>query len=84
MIEIGQLRRMARFRRSELALALASAVAVVVLGVLWGIVAAIALSFADLLRRIARPHDALLGYLPGQAERTTSATALTGDRCLAW
>ncbi len=34
---------------------------------LWGIVAAIALSCADLLRRIARPHDALLGYLPGQA-----------------
>jgi MFS superfamily sulfate permease-like transporter len=66
MIDIGELRRMARFRRSELALALATALAVIALGVLWGIVAAIALSFADLLRRIARPHDALLGYLPGQ------------------
>jgi sulfate permease, SulP family len=66
LIDIGELRRMARFRRSELALALATAVAVIALGVLWGIVAAIALSFADLLRRIARPHDALLGYLPGQ------------------
>jgi len=66
-VDIRELRRMGRFRRSELGLALATAVAVVVLGVLWGIVAAIALSFADLLRRIARPHDALLGYLPGQA-----------------
>jgi sulfate permease, SulP family len=66
LIDIGELRRMARFRRSELALALATALAVIALGVLWGIVAAIALSFADLLRRIARPHDALLGYLPRQ------------------
>jgi sulfate permease, SulP family len=67
VVDIGELRRMARFRRSELGLALATAAAVVVLGVLWGIAAAIALSLADLLRRIARPHDALLGYLPGQA-----------------
>ena len=67
VVDISELRRMARFRRSELGLALATAAAVVVLGVLWGIAAAIALSLADLLRRIARPHDALLGYLPGQA-----------------
>ena len=53
IIDIGELRRMARFRRSELAPALATAVAVIALGVLSGIVAAIALSFADLLRRIA-------------------------------
>jgi sulfate permease, SulP family len=67
VVDISELRRMARFRRSELGLALATAAAVVVLGVLWGIAAAIALSLADLLRRIARPHDALLGFLPGQA-----------------
>ena len=67
VVDIGELRRMARFRRSEPGLALATAAAVVVLGVLWGIAAAIALSLADLLRRIARPHDALLGYLPGQS-----------------
>jgi SulP family sulfate permease len=66
VVDIGELRRMARFRRSELGLALATSAAVVVLGVLWGIAAAIALSLADLLRRIARPHDALLGFLPGQ------------------
>jgi sulfate permease, SulP family len=66
MIDIGELRRMASFPRSELGLALATAVAMVALGVLWGIVAAIALSLAELLRRIARPHDALLGYLPQQ------------------
>jgi SulP family sulfate permease len=67
MVDIAELRRMAHFRRSELGLAVATAVAVVAVGVLWGIAAAIALSLPDLLRRIARPHDALLGYLPGQA-----------------
>jgi sulfate permease, SulP family len=67
MVDIGELRRMAKFRRSEIGLALTTALAVVALGVLWGIAAAIALSLAELLRRIARPHDALLGYLPGQA-----------------
>jgi sulfate permease, SulP family len=67
MVDIDELRRMAGFRRSEIGLALVAAVAVVAVGVLWGILAAIVLSFADLLRRIARPHDALLGYLPGQA-----------------
>jgi high affinity sulfate transporter 1 len=67
LVDTAELRRIAKFRRSEMGLALATALAVVALGVLWGIAAAIALSLADLLRRIARPHDALLGYLPGQA-----------------
>jgi SulP family sulfate permease len=67
LVDTTELRRIAKFRHSEIGLALATALAVVVLGVLWGIAAAIALSLADLLRRIARPHDALLGYLPGQA-----------------
>ena len=38
-----------------------------VLDVLLGIVAAIALSVLDLLRRVARPHDAVLGIVPGMA-----------------
>lgn len=84
LINIGELRRMARFRRSELALALSTAVAVVVLGVLWGIVAAIALSFADLLRRIARTTTPCWVIFQTRLECTTSAIALTGDRCLAW
>jgi sulfate permease, SulP family len=64
-------------------LAVATAVAVVAVGVLWGIAAAIALSLADLLRRIARPHDALLGYLPGQAGMHNVISSM-GGRCLAW
>ena len=40
---------------------------VLVFGVLYGIAVAIGLSILDLLRRIARPHDGILGYVPGLA-----------------
>jgi MFS superfamily sulfate permease-like transporter len=36
-------------------------------GVLYGVLVAIALSILDLLRRVARPHDGILGYVPGVA-----------------
>jgi SulP family sulfate permease len=65
LIDVAELRRIARFRRSEIVLAVATTAAVLVAGVLYGIAAAIALSVLDLLRRIARPHDAVLGYVPG-------------------
>ena len=67
LIEPAEFRRFARFRRSELALAVATTVAVLVLGVLYGVLAAIALSILDLLRRVSRPHAAVLGFVPGLA-----------------
>ena len=67
LIDVAGLRRIARFRRSELMLAVATTVGVLAVGVLYGIAVAIALSVLDLLRRIARPHDAVLGYVPGLA-----------------
>jgi sulfate permease, SulP family len=67
LIDLAELRRIARFRRSEIVLAIATTVAVLAVGVLYGIAVAIALSVLDLLRRIARPHDAVLGYVPGLA-----------------
>jgi len=65
LIDIAELRRIARFRRSELAISLSAIVGVLVLGVLGGIGVAIGLSILDLLRRVARPHDGVLGYVPG-------------------
>ena len=62
-----ELARFSRFRRSELALALATTLSVLVFDVLYGILVAIALSVLDLLRRVARPHDAVLGIVPGMA-----------------
>ncbi|GAA2026551.1 SulP family inorganic anion transporter [Terrabacter terrae] len=67
LVEVGELRRIAAFRRSELVLALATTVAVLGLGVLPGIGVAVGLSLLDLLRRIVHPHDGVLGYVPGVA-----------------
>lgn len=67
LIDIGEYRRLARFRRSELVLAVATAAAVLGLGVLYGVLAAVALSVLDLLRRVAHAHDSVLGFVPGIA-----------------
>ena len=67
LVDVPEFRRIARFRRSELFLALATTVGVLVLGVLYGVLVAIGLSILDLLRRVARPHDGILGYVPGIA-----------------
>jgi SulP family sulfate permease len=40
---------------------------VLIVDILYGILVAIALSILDLLRRVARPHDGILGYAPGVA-----------------
>jgi len=65
LVDAGEFRRFARFRRSELTLALATTAAVLAVGVLYGVLAAIALSILDLLRRVSRPHDGILGFVPG-------------------
>jgi len=67
LIDVREFSRIARFRRSELVLALATTTGVVVLGVLYGVLFAVALSIIDLVRRVARPHDGILGYVPGIA-----------------
>lgn len=67
LIDIGQWRRVARFRTSEAVLAGVTALVVVFAGVLTGIAIAVGLSVLDLLRRMARPHDGILGYVPGLA-----------------
>ena len=48
-------------------IAVASTLSVVVVGVLQGVLIAIGISVLDLLRRVARPHDAVQGYVPGLA-----------------
>jgi sulfate permease, SulP family len=67
LIDFRELRRIARFRHSELLLALATTAAVLIFDVLYGIAVAVALSILNLLRRIARPHDGILGFVPGLA-----------------
>jgi sulfate permease, SulP family len=67
LIDFPELRRIARFRHSELFLALATTAGVLIFDVLYGIAVAVGLSILDLLRRIARPHDGILGFVPGLA-----------------
>ena len=67
LIEVAEIRRIGHFRRSELLLAVGTTVAVLLFGVLYGVLVAVALSIVDLVRRVARPHDGILGYVPGLA-----------------
>ena len=67
LVDVPEFKRLARFRRSELILALATTASVLLFGVLYGVLVAIVLSILDLLRRVARPHDAILGFVPGVA-----------------
>ena len=65
LIEVGEFRRIAAFRRSEAVLVVVTLAGVLVLGVLYGVLVAIGLSLLDMLRKVARPHAAVLGYAPG-------------------
>ena len=67
LIDVAEFRRLASFRRSELVLAVTTTAGVLAFGVLNGVLVAVGLSVADLLRRVARPHDGILGYVPGVA-----------------
>ena len=67
LVDVAELRRIAAFRLSELVLALVTMAAVLVTGLLNGIVIAVVLSLLDLIRRIVHPHDGVLGYVPGLA-----------------
>lgn len=62
LIDIHEFRRIGRFRRSELLISLTTVIAVLLFGVLTGVAVAVALSILDVLRKFARPHDAILGY----------------------
>lgn len=67
LVDLAEFRRILAFRRVELALALGTTAAVLVVGALEGVLAAVVLSVLDLVHRVTRPHDGILGYVPGVA-----------------
>jgi sulfate permease, SulP family len=67
LIDIAGFRRLAAFRRSELLVALAAFAGVLVFDILYGVLLAVGLSVAEMLHRVARPHDAVQGFVPGLA-----------------
>ena len=62
LIEPGQWRALARSSKAEVVIAAITAAFVVTIGVLQAIVVAVVLSVADIIRRSARPADAVLGW----------------------
>ncbi|MEV8093329.1 sulfate permease [Kitasatospora sp. NPDC085879] len=67
MIDVSGFRRLLSFRRGEFLLALGCLAGVLALDILYGVLVAVGLSIAELLTRVARPHDAVLGTVPGLA-----------------
>jgi high affinity sulfate transporter 1 len=64
LFDLDELVWLWRARRSEFTLCVSAILGVVVLGVLEGIVVAIALSLGNFILRAWRPHDAVLGRVP--------------------
>ncbi|MFF7051674.1 SulP family inorganic anion transporter [Streptomyces griseorubiginosus] len=67
MIDLAGFGRLAAFRRRELLLALGCLAGVLALDILYGVLVAVGLSVVELLSRVARPHDAIEGLVPGVA-----------------
>jgi len=65
LFSIPEFRRLWRFRRREFMLGVITLVGTVLIGILQGVVLAIALSFLEMLSRLARPHEGVLGRVPG-------------------
>jgi sulfate permease, SulP family len=64
LIDIGEFRRLWAFRRREFLLAIFATAGVLLFDILYGVLAAVAISVVELLTRVARPHAAVLGQDP--------------------
>ncbi|MEI2718121.1 MAG: SulP family inorganic anion transporter [Candidatus Nanopelagicales bacterium] len=67
LIEPKEWAALLRFRKREASIAAICTISVVVLGILPGVIISIALSIAEFMARLARPHDGILGYVPDRA-----------------
>lgn len=67
LVALRDYRMMWRFRRSEYVVAGITALATATLGILPGIGVAVGISVLEMLVRLARPHEATQGFVPGLA-----------------
>ena len=67
LIDMAEFKRLKAFRRGDYWLALTTTLGVLVTDLLVGVAIAVGLSVIELLARIARPHDAVMGKVPGLA-----------------
>lgn len=66
LFDLAATRELWRMRRSEFVLCMAALLGVTLIGVLAGIVVAVALSMGDFVRRSWRPYNVELGIVPGR------------------
>jgi high affinity sulfate transporter 1 len=67
LIDVAEFRRLWAFRRREFLLAVSATAGVLLFDILYGVLAAVAISVVELLTRVARPHTAVLGQSPDVA-----------------
>lgn len=65
LISPAEFRRLWNFRRREFVLAIVTMLGTVIIGILAGVVLAIAISLLEMTHRLARPHEGVLGRVPG-------------------
>jgi high affinity sulfate transporter 1 len=65
LIDIGELRHVWRVSRFDFTVSMVAFAAVLVLGILKGVIVAVLVSLLLLIRRTAHPHVAFLGLIPG-------------------
>ena len=65
LVNVGELRHVWRVSRFEFAVSMVAFAAVLLLGILKGVIVAVLVSMLLLIRRAAHPHVAFLGQLPG-------------------
>jgi high affinity sulfate transporter 1 len=64
LVAISEFKRLKQFRRGDFLLALATTVGVLTTDLLVGVAIAVSLSVIEIVARIARPHDAVMGKVP--------------------
>ncbi len=65
LIDVGELRHVWRVSRFEFSVSMVAFAAVLLLGILQGVMVAVVVSLLLLIRRAAHPHVAFLGRIPG-------------------
>lgn len=65
LVDVAEMRRIAAVKRSDLLTLAVAFVGTLALGVEWGIAVAVVASLVVMFVRIARPHSAVLGRVPG-------------------
>jgi MFS superfamily sulfate permease-like transporter len=71
LIDLPAFRQLARISRDELVLALIATAGVLWLGVLNGVIVAVAATLANLIMMVARPRDGVMGRAPGSGDLVT-------------